>query len=90
MHAQHGKFFSNTYFEPSMAPAAACVPNTQVLLCPSLLLSVSDHHSFVEKIRGTTKQATVVIEFLDGVGGRKKEDRSIGGSLAPTACHLST
>ena len=88
-----------------MAPAAS-VANTQtcvlglVLLCPSLLLSASDHRSFVErlweqqsfeeKIEGTTKQTAVVIEFLDGVGGRKKEDRSIGGSLAPTACHLST
>ena len=58
---------------PSMAPVAACVPNTQVLLCPSLLLSVSDHRSFVEKIPGTTKQS-VVIEFLDGVGaeGRRR------------------
>ena len=45
--------FSPTHdLRPSMAPAA-CVPNTQVLLCPSLLLSVSDHRSFVEKIKGT-------------------------------------
>ena len=66
--------------------SSLCSQHTS-LLCPLAPFVRIWPSQLCRKIRGTTKQtAVVVIEFLDGVGGRKKEDRSIGGSMA--ACQV--